>query len=211
MNKKEKTFLGKTSFIKEYLFLKKGNPKSTFLFENKKGQFYLVAAILIVMILFGIFSVRSYAVVNSEPRKVQDISSELKEETARIVDYGIYSASNITQLYENFTDKDYSEYFLKKTEQTNVVFIYGNKTNLYSIQYLPTETGTVSATLGGASTVWNEETTYINKTKIIPIAGSTVLTVNLFDKEFKFDLRENQMFYFIVAQQQEGEIYAERN
>ena len=69
---------------------------------NKRGQIYLVAAIIIVMILAGIASVKTYAVATTEPRKIKDISSELKEETSRIIDYGIYSNNNLNVLLNSF-------------------------------------------------------------------------------------------------------------
>ena len=94
--------------------------------NNKKGQFYLVAAILIVLAISGIASIKTYTVIKSEPRKIQDIGSELREETTRIVDYGVYSKQNLTRVLNNFTDSEFAPYFLKKTENTNIVFIYGD-------------------------------------------------------------------------------------
>ena len=73
---------------------------------NKKGQFYLVAAIIIVLAVSGIASVKTYAIIKSEPRKIENIGSELKEETMRIVDYGIYSQENLTRILNNFTDSE---------------------------------------------------------------------------------------------------------
>ena len=60
-------------------------------FRQKKAQFYLVAAIIIVMILVGIASIQTYAIAKPKPRKIKDISAELNEETSRIIDYGIYN------------------------------------------------------------------------------------------------------------------------
>ena len=180
--------------------------------KNKRGQFYIVTAVLILLIIIGIVGIKSYAVVKSEPRKIQDISSELKEETPRILDYGIYNSSNLTNLVDDFVENKYAEYFLKKTGNTSVVFIYGNKTTLWTSQYLESSTGTISATLGPAASGWQQTASYSNKTQIdVSSLTGGILTVDIFNKEFEFELRDNEMFYFLITQEKDGERYVERN
>lgn len=176
---------------------------------NKRGQFYIVAAIIIVMIIIAFASIRTYANVKPEPRNIEDISGELKEEGARIIDYGIYSRENITKVLENFTDAEFAPYFLKKTESTNIVFIYGNYTELYSVQYNPYYTGSVFATIGGVSPAWQSSSIIPNRTQINPVSG--VVTVEVLGKSFDFKINENEMFYFIISQEKDNEVYIERN
>jgi len=178
--------------------------------KNKKAQIYLVAAIIIVMILAGLASVRTYAVARTEPIKIKDISSELKEETTRIIDYGIYSRANLNNLLNNF-NKEFSEYFLEKTEETNIIFIYGNRTGLYSTQYNNQYTGAVFATVGGASPTWTTSEPIINKTDITTKIQGNIIKVNILNKDFVFDIREGEMFYFLITQQKDNETFIERN
>ena len=177
---------------------------------NKRAQIYLVAAIIIVMILAGIASVKTYAVATAEPRKIKDISSELKEETSRIIDYGIYSSANLNVLLNSF-DEDYSEYFLTKTEDTNIIFIYGNKTSLYSVQYNNQYTGAVFATIGGASPTWFSSETIINKTDITTKIYNNQIKVNILEKDFVFDVGEGEVFYFLISQKAGDETIIEKN
>lgn len=178
--------------------------------NNKKGQFYLVAAILIVLAISGIASVKTYTTIKSEPRKIQDIGSELREETTRIVDYGVYSKQNLTRILNNFTDSEFAPYFLKKTENTNIVFVYGNADELYSAQYTPEYTGTIYATLGGVSSGLQTRGTFVNRTRITD-DGDKILTVTILNRNFDFEIKENEMFYFLITQEKEGEVYVERN
>jgi len=175
---------------------------------NKKGQFYLVAAIIIVMAISGIASVKTYSSVKSEPRKILDIGSELKEEGSRIVDYGIYTSDDLMVLLNQF-DEEFAPYFLKKTEQTNIVFIYGNKNELYSVQYNNELTGAVFASIGGVAPTWGASTVIVDRT-LLDSSGESVI-VKILGKEFEFDLKNNEMFYFIITQEKEGEIYIETN
>ena len=178
---------------------------------NKRGQFYILAAIIIVLAVSGIASVKTYAVTKPEARKIQDISAELNEEGSRIVDYGIYNGQNLDNLLDSFTDTEFAPYFLKKTENTDVVFIYGDRTNLWGVRYNQQSTGTISATIGGASTNWQIVNTFADRTAISDADGDGIITVDLLGKSFDFELKDNEMFYFLIAQEKDGEIYIERN
>lgn len=179
--------------------------------RNKKGQFYIVAAIIIVLAISGIASVKTYANVRAEPRNIKDLSSELKEESTRIVDYGIYKRENLTRILNNFTDSEFAPYFLKKTQDTDIIFIYGDAINLYSVQYLKNQTGTIYASLGGASPTWVPVNNYAQRTSVNHSGIGSTVTINVLDKDFEFEIRDNEMFYFLITQEDDGEVYIERN
>lgn len=177
---------------------------------NKRGQFYLIAAILIIIIVAAMIGVKTYVSANPKPRTVQSMSSELKEEGFRVVDYGIYNNENITKLLSNFTDM-YAPYFTKKTNNANVIFVYGNKSDLFSAKYETASTGKISANIGGnVAGAWNMESGIVNRTRI-NVAGNKV-NVTIFNKTYIFDLKENnEMFYFVIVQEKEGEVYVEKS
>jgi hypothetical protein len=177
---------------------------------NKRGQIYLVAAIIIVMILAGVASVKTYAVSKTEPRKIQDISSELREETSRIIDYGIYSRADLNSLLNNF-NQEFSRYFLEKTDETNIIFIYGNKTKLYSVQYNNQYTGAVFASIGGASPTWSTTEPIVNKTEVTTKIQDNKIKVNILKKDFIFDINEGEVFYFLITQQKDNETFIEKS
>jgi len=177
---------------------------------NKKGQFYLVAAILILLSVAGLTTVTTYAVTKSEPRQMKDFSAELKEEGPRIIDYGIVQNENLTNIFENFTEYEYAPYFLKKTQNASIVFLYGNESDFYVSQYNPEYTGTISATIGGGSTNWNQVNTYSNRTKVTVALGD-LLNVTVLNNEYNFDIKTNEMFYFVIVQEAGNERYIEKN
>jgi len=180
--------------------------------RNKRGQFYIVAAILIVLIIAGVASVRTYAIVQPKPRAIHDLGSELREESSRIVDYGIYNAKDLTLLLDNFTDTEFAPYFLQKTGETGIVFIYGNKSKLSAVQYKEQVTGTISATIGTGIANWPTASEFAERVDVTPIDPlEKELNVTLLGKSFRFDLKDNEMFYFVIVQEKEGEIYVERN
>ena len=174
---------------------------------NKKAQFYLVAAIIIVMTISGIASVKTYSIMKSEPRKIQDIGQELRTEGTKIIDFGVYNPDDLRTLLYDFTDTEYAPYFLKKTEETSIVFIYGNKTDLWGTRYKEESTGTISASIGGGSTNWQMASTFAERTPITDDDGDGIVWVSILDRDFNFTLKNNEMFYFIITQEKDCLLY----
>jgi hypothetical protein len=175
---------------------------------NKRGQFYIIAAIIIVVAISGLATVVTYAVTKPTPKSIQSLSTNLKNEGPRIVDYGIYKQINLIGILNNFTDQEFAPYFLKKANNANVVFIYGNKSNLYAVQYNTTSTGKITASLGGQSN-WYMAGTYSTRVNLYPSGNN--INVSLLNNTYTFYLKEGEMFYFVIVQQKEGETYVEKN
>jgi hypothetical protein len=177
---------------------------------NKRGQFYLVAAVIIILAISGIATVKTYAIAKPESKKINDLSYELNQEGSRVIDYGIYNSNNANEKIETFLVNEYGPYFLKKTENTNVVFIYGDKNTVYTIQYVPEKTGTISAVIGGGTTELSLIKNIANVTAI-NVNNADAITVMILGKEYNFDIKQNEMFYFIITQEVDEETYVEKN
>ncbi len=95
-------------------------------FLNKKGQFYLLASIIIVGILIGLVTVQNYSFEKSISR-VDDFADELRIEGEKVLDYDKKNGANE---FENFA-KNYSEYI---GESIKIYFIFGdlNDVKVYS-------------------------------------------------------------------------------
>lgn len=186
---------------------------------NKRGQFYITAAIIIVLAISGLSGIATYAIIKPEPRTISDLGVDLKEESARMIDYGVsqkedldedgdYDSEDLKLLIEEFVKDTFAPYFLQKTENANVFFIYGDKDNLYQAQYTLEDTGTIS--LGGQD--WTPLGQYTKIRKITPneISGDNV-KLEILDTTFNFKVRDNEMFYFLMVKEEEQEIYVEKN
>ena len=178
--------------------------------KQKRGQFYIVAAIMIVVTLSGIASITTYASAKPVPKTIDELSRDLKVESLRIVDYGIFNNKNLTKLLNEFTDTEFAPYFLQKTDNASVIFVYGNKSGLIGVQYDTVDTGRVSAVIGGANTGWGMVNTFANRTKIFD-DGDNIVSVTLFDRNYDFEIKNNELFYFVMIEEREGEIYVEKN
>ncbi len=92
--------------------------------KNKRGQFFIIAAIIIITVIISIVTVSNY----SQPKqttKLYDLGQELGIESQQVLDYGTYNELNDTEmqsLMENFI-QNYVSYMGGKR---NIYFVFGN-------------------------------------------------------------------------------------
>lgn len=179
--------------------------------QNKRGQFYLIAAIIIVVVLASFATLTTYATVKQSPKTINNLGEDLQEEGPRIIDYGIYTEDDIMRVLNNFSKDEFAPYFLQLTEDANLIFIYGNKTNLQGVRYNTTSTGRIYATIGGQTASWKMSGDYTENMTIDTSTLTNNITVTLLNKDYVFDLKNNNMFYFVIAEEKEGETYVKKN
>lgn len=181
------------------------------LIKPKNGQFYIIAAVIIVFAIIAIATISTYTVMRSKPLSIDSLSSNLKKEGPMIIDYGTYQGKDIISLLNNFTDQHYAKYFLQKTDKSNVIFVYGNETVMYAVRYNTTSIGSVSSSIGSGAYSWDSAATYVERMKVYVLPGQKDVKVTLYGNEYYFNLTEGKMFYFIMVQEKEGERYLSRN
>lgn len=168
---------------------------------KKRGQFYLLAAFIIVIILFG-----TAAITNRSSKKeysvVYDLSKEIDLEGALLKEYGVVNDESISKTFEEFLEK-YSEYVSDPTVE--MYFIYGDSSSIFL---------TAKSSLGSISSgdtnieiegVTKKEITTTNKN-----GGKITLDFGNGKKEFSknFDVEEGEYFYYVFTQETtDGEIH----
>ena len=85
-------------------------------------------------------------------------------------------------------------------------------TDLTAVKYDSASTGSVTADIGNGAAGWTTYADVVNRTKIdmSKLTGNKV-NVTIFNKEYDFDLKNNQMFYFVIVQEKEGEVYVQKS
>ncbi len=164
---------------------------------NKRGQFYLIAAIVIVSLIVGFFTITNSA-EQKESTKVYDLSEDLGIEGNQVLDFGLIQQSSsdssekmsLKDLFENFTNK-YSQYV--SDSNIKIFFIFGNSTAISVVSYNE---------LSGSFSIGDSS---------IPIKGGknvqTVvpkedkITVIIDDIEYSFKLKPGENFYYIISQE----------
>jgi hypothetical protein len=98
--------------------------------KGKGGQFYLVAAIVIITILIG-FSVVSNYSRNKEVVQLYDLKQELNIETAKVLEYGTYQEQDADEVLSDFA-KSYADY---AGQGKNMYFFFGNFQKVTTVAY----------------------------------------------------------------------------
>ncbi len=170
---------------------------------NQKAQFYLIAAIIIIGIIIILSGVTNYITTKEEPAKFYDLSDEFKEEGTRVVDYGVYSSDprSTNELMEDLAEQ-FAEYTEEKDIETELVFVFGNTTNLTTITYTSQNTGEVRLTMPGGSFAVEGETDKVKKLNSTDPTTSMdfdEVNVTLLEQNYTFQLHEGENFFFVIS------------
>jgi len=158
---------------------KKGGKIIDFFPKNKRGQYYLIAAIIFIGIIFILISVVNESKKETNTR-IYELSKEMKIESSKVMEY--YSYTGYNQI-EDFTKK-YSEYV---GERTDIYFILGNLTTQEVYTYT-----------GGES---------INITELFFDQTENILNATIEEQLYSFNFEKGENFYFVIIQKEGDEEY----
>src|SRR3989344_1350642 len=171
---------------------------------QKKGQFYLIAAIVIIAIILGFAIVQNY--VRKSDVKIYNLKDELGFEGGKVLEYGTFSDDN---KIEDFTTL-YHKY--SKEEGRNLYFAYGNTDTITIATFEEIILGGISITLGeGSPKIKIEGDAY--KKKTISVGGETDIIIKIENEQtgkevdYQFNLKPGENFYFVILQNIGEETY----
>lgn len=161
---------------------------------NKKGQFYLVAAIIIITIAAGFIAVSNYA--SSQPLKeIYYLKEEIKIESSRTMDYlALNPAVSLKDTMANL-----SEEYINHTFGNNFYFLFGDDASMTFLAYKSTE-AVVSLEETGKTISMNQ----IYSEDFVP-SGDVNLTIN--GNEYVFKLNIGNNYRFIISNEKGGQVY----
>jgi len=162
--------------------------------RGRKGQFYLIAAIIIISIVAGFISLSNYS-KRTTSYKICDLKEELGIESQNVLAYGTAQGEDLDEVLERFIE-DYVKY---KGSGKNLYFLFGDTESITIKAYQTIEE---TVLLGGEPVTITDgegEKTYT------PSEGIIIMVVE--DIEYQFNLAAGENFYFVVSQEIEGERY----
>lgn len=172
--------------------------------RSTKGQFYLLAAVIIVSMIVGFIAISNYS-KQSSSIKLYDLGKELEIESVRVLDYGIYNTfdeKQMANLLQGFIEL-YSDY---GGEVEKIIFIFGNTNNITVMGYQDLKDETILVEIGeiSASLILTQGET---ASETYELSGSSTVIIVIEGVLYKFELNPGENFYFIIAQEIEGEEY----
>ena len=169
--------------------------------RNKRGQFYLIAAVIVIAMILGFVAISNQS-KKKEFTKFYDLGEELGIEAEAVLDYGIYNNENMKELLINFT-KTYSNY----TEIENLYFIFGDGAGITVAAYRKSTPAIILVDVGGGDQeliIFNG--TYVNES-YTPSGNGNVVNLTINEIKHEFELKQGQNFYFITSYGDYGEDY----
>ena len=166
--------------------------------RGKKGQFYIIAAVIISVVLISLFFISQYA--KSKPKNVAfyDLSKELRTESGYVIDHGIYSGKDVTDLLDIWLQK-YVEYSKTVTGVGDWIFVYGDKEKINIIRFAEESAGSVYIEIGGSyagvvvlgSKIDKSSATSLEDVKVVVSEGL----------EYKINLNPGENFFFVISKE----------
>jgi archaellin len=160
---------------------KKGQSPRIFQKKNSKGQFFLIAAIIIAGILIGIAYMINYS-TKTVSHEAEEVADELRIEAEYVLDYELNNPVTPIDEFEDFS-AEYSAY----AEDKDIYFIVVDLDNGVQDAYMYNEN--LKVDLGSDLHV-----------------GSGEIQFNI-DKPYTFPLEEGKNFYSVVIYDKGGERY----
>ena len=183
---------------------------------NKRGQFYLIAAVVVISLIISINIIYNIADSSKEDTQIIDLSDEITFESSQIIDNGVFT-DNKGKIPESI--ESLSNTYASKNLGKDLIFIVGNKTefNVFyqdagkkeSLQFPGTtlifsETisnppGSVSLSTSGDSSL-DLSKTILKKEKRITSSDRITLIINE-DFSRTFDLNAGENFFIVIKKE----------
>ncbi len=172
---------------------------------KKRGQFYLVAALVIIAVIASLTTVYNDIKVQDKEVFVYDLSKEINYEIKTYLGSGTFSALSPEEIeaYIKKIAEDYSTTY----PGIDFIIVYGNKEDLNLIAYIAEPKGEVCINTTCFSVT---ETNLLNGT--VEVNGN-VAKIVFFDGDkevtYTFDIdKDGQNFFLVLQKKDEGEIHS---
>ena len=165
---------------------------------NKRGQFYLIAAIVIVTIAVGFVVISNSASAQQTPN-IYFLRDEIKIESSKVIDYSANSQLTGTQIQSTLTDL--SSRYINNSQNSNFYFIFGNTTNMTFMSY---EAYYTNITLNGIDYTNNISIGKTYTKSFVP--GSSVI-IGFDGYPYSFPVNNGVNFNFVLSSNAGGQNY----
>lgn len=148
--------------------------------RGKKGQFFLVMAVIIIVVAAGFITLTNFS-KRTKGVKLSYIGDELRIESEKVLDY-ISLNGDRNEKMENFT-KEFSNY---TSDDIKIYFIEGKKESIKAYSYQEGET--------------------INMNNNLTITEDKI-EINIGDGIYEFNKTKGENFYFVMISEKGYEKY----
>jgi hypothetical protein len=160
---------------------------------KKRGQFYLIAAMIIIVILVGLIGFINYTSFEKED-SMKDLQKGLENEITYTMDYG--AAHNLDSSEFKTIFKNLSSIYINKTNDKTSIFIYGESSGTIVAKGKNSENSNISININGTELTLQNGIGEFEENYIL--AGNLVY-FNISENQYSFELSEGQNFKYFIA------------
>ncbi len=166
---------------------------------NKKGQFYLITAIIISIIVIGFIALNNYS-KRQTSTKLYDLGEELGIESSNILDFGTYNQYDETQMAELISSfiANYSDYI---EEGNDLYFLFGDQSGVTVIAYSQLVTS-INVSVNGIPQEMAIDADGETKEFDVPDGQTQIneVVITIEGIDYRFELNAGENFYFVISQ-----------
>jgi hypothetical protein len=168
---------------------------------EKRGQVFLIAALVIVAIIIGVAAVKISTQAPEEDNTIYDLSEEIIYEGSRVADSGVFNALSQAQVETNI--EDLIGKYLELNPDSNITVVYGDKGSAIKLETEVIQAAT--STLIGSASVITRQKRIVAHSQGSPQNGRVKVKLDK-NIEYDFDLQEDgKKFYIVIAKEKGGE------
>jgi len=172
---------------------------------NKRGQFFLVAAVVIIAVLIGLATVYSNIEIPKEDSAIYDLSKEMNYEAGAVIDSGMFNS--ISDGERSMNIENLTDYYAKVNPGTDLLFVYGDRDGMAALFYTTEDIGSVGLGIGGTGSVDHQTEARRFNTTFDPGNDETVTIMLSEEVEHTFAIKPGQTFFVLLQKERQGERY----
>lgn len=175
--------------------------------RGRQGQFYIIAAIIIVLVLMGLAGVTNYIMVREEPEEFYDLGEVLEREGDWAYSYALYDKQNVDTVLDDFS-RSFANYTAHSKEDFfDLVIVYGDRDNAKAIVFSKKESGEVNVNIGSQKIQFTtQEQGKLNRQELnIQPDKDGYINFEIENYSYEGYLKDNQNFIFYMTTEKEFE------
>ncbi len=168
---------------------------------DKKGQFYIIATLVLISLIVGLMSLSNYASKETYSG-INHLRDEIIIEGKRVLEYTTDPENNLN---DEEVNEVFEEFVSGYENRGEIHFIVGNNKNITEYSYSDLDVTFYVKDEGSWNEFWDSYSgNDISKVKI-------KVSEDDLEREYDFEIRKGENFYFLVSSEIEEERYIATN
>jgi len=173
---------------------------------NRKGQFYLIAALVVISLVAGAAAVYNSATAPNRETFFYSLQEEASYEAGQVINHGLYNSLSAEDISNNI--EELANYYSSSNPDVDILTIGGNTNTLTFKLYKNVAEGNLGIKYGDVE-IFPQNNNMGEFTKTVTRNGDTITVLienGQITKDFK--IRDNKNYYFfILRESRRGELF----